>query len=166
VAVVVDPADYPELLATLALGAGTTGFAFRARLAAKAFAHTAAYDALVADYLSRSQQDKSEAFPQQLGIALTRVATLRYGENPHQQAAFYRSAGAASDCIAGARLVQGKELSFNNIADADTALPIPAEPPWLMTCATPTKWRTGRIPPPPLAASSPSTGHWMQTPRR
>jgi phosphoribosylaminoimidazolecarboxamide formyltransferase/IMP cyclohydrolase len=122
VAVVVDPADYPELLATLALGAGTTGFAFRARLAAKAFAHTAAYDALVADYLSRSQQDKSEAFPQQLGIALTRVATLRYGENPHQQAAFYRSAGAASDCIAGARLVQGKELSFNNIADADTAL--------------------------------------------
>ena len=122
VAVIVDPADYSELLRQLDAGKGCTEFAFRARLAAKAFAHTAAYDALVADYLSRQQEGSADSFPQQLGIALTRVATLRYGENPHQQAAFYRSAGAAPDSIAGAQFAQGKELSFNNIADADTAL--------------------------------------------
>ena len=61
-------------------------------------------------------------FRQQLGIGLSRIATLRYGENPHQRAAFYRSPGAAADSIASARFAQGKELSFNNIADADTAL--------------------------------------------
>ena len=122
VTVVVDPGDYPELLKQLEVGKGCTDFAFRARLAAKAFAHTAAYDALVADYLSRLQEDQPDSFPQQLGISLTRVATLRYGENPHQRAAFYRSANASSDSISGARLAQGKELSFNNIADADTAL--------------------------------------------
>jgi phosphoribosylaminoimidazolecarboxamide formyltransferase/IMP cyclohydrolase len=121
VAVVVDPADYAELLATLEANAGATSFALRARLAAKAFAHTAAYDALVADYLAR-QHEVTDPFPQQLGIALTRIATLRYGENPHQRAAFYRSPGAAPDSIANAKFAQGKELSFNNIADADTAL--------------------------------------------
>jgi phosphoribosylaminoimidazolecarboxamide formyltransferase / IMP cyclohydrolase len=120
--VIVDHGDYPELLRQLEARKGCTDLPFRARLAAKAFAHTAAYDALVADYLSRQQMDSPEAFPQQLGISLTRVANLRYGENPHQQAAFYRSAGAAPDSIAAARLAQGKELSFNNIADADTAL--------------------------------------------
>ncbi len=120
VTVVVDPADYAELLATLAGSAGATSFALRARLAAKAFAHTAAYDALVANYLAGQQQ--ADPFPQQLGIALTRIAKLRYGENPHQRAAFYRTPGAAPDSIANARFAQGKELSFNNIADADTAL--------------------------------------------
>ena len=122
VAVVVDPADYTSLLDALAQGDGTTDFAFRARLAAKAFAHTAAYDTLVADHLSRQHAVAAEPFPPQLGIALTRLAPLRYGENPHQQAAFYRTAGAADASIARARVVQGKELSFNNIADADTAL--------------------------------------------
>jgi phosphoribosylaminoimidazolecarboxamide formyltransferase / IMP cyclohydrolase len=121
VAVVVDPADYAELLATLVANDGATSFALRARLAAKAFAHTAAYDALVADYLAR-QHEVADPFPPQLGIALTRIATLRYGENPHQRAAFYRTPGAAPDSIASARIAQGKELSFNNIADADTAL--------------------------------------------
>jgi phosphoribosylaminoimidazolecarboxamide formyltransferase / IMP cyclohydrolase len=122
VAVVVDPADYAELLATLAADGGATSFALRAKLAAKAFAHTAAYDALVADYLARQHQVNVDPFPQQLDIALTRIATLRYGENPHQRAAFYRAPGATADCIASARFAQGKELSFNNIADADTAL--------------------------------------------
>jgi phosphoribosylaminoimidazolecarboxamide formyltransferase/IMP cyclohydrolase len=122
VAVVVDPADYDELLATLAANAGATGFALRARLAAKAFAHTAAYDALVADYLARQHKSENVPFPPQLNIALARIATLRYGENPHQQAAFYRTPAAAPDSIANARFAQGKELSFNNIADADTAL--------------------------------------------
>ncbi|MEO6079808.1 MAG: bifunctional phosphoribosylaminoimidazolecarboxamide formyltransferase/IMP cyclohydrolase [Steroidobacteraceae bacterium] len=122
VTVVVDPADYVELLAALAKGNGATSFAMRARLAAKAFAHTASYDSLVADYLARQHGAATDPFPAQLGIGLTRIATLRYGENPHQRAAFYRNPGKADDTIAGARVAQGKELSFNNIADADTAL--------------------------------------------
>jgi len=122
VTVVVDPVDYPELLSELQASAGATRFAFRARLAAKAFAHTASYDALVADYLSRQHDVASDPFPAQLGVSLTRIAALRYGENPHQRAAFYRSPGAAPDSIAAARVAQGKQLSFNNIADADTAL--------------------------------------------
>jgi phosphoribosylaminoimidazolecarboxamide formyltransferase / IMP cyclohydrolase len=124
VAVVVDPADYGELLAQLGAGSGTTGFTFRARLATKAFAHTAAYDALVADYLARTLTNPAtaDAFPQQLTLTATRIESLRYGENPHQRAAFYRVPGAAPDSVACARSVQGKGLSFNNIADADTAL--------------------------------------------
>ncbi len=122
VTVVVDPADYARLLSALQQGNGATSFALRASLAAKAFAHTASYDALVADYLAREHGAVTDPFPAQLGIGLTRIARLRYGENPHQQAAFYRSPGAASDSIASARFAQGKELSFNNIADADTAL--------------------------------------------
>ncbi len=120
VTVVVDPADYPALLGELEAHAGATRQAFRARLAAKAFAHTACYDSLVADWLGR--QNEVESFPPQLGVGLTRSATLRYGENPHQRAAFYRQARPAPDTIAGARFAQGKELSFNNIADADCAL--------------------------------------------
>ena len=122
VAVVVDPGDYGELLTALEQGNGATSFALRARLAAKAFAHTATYDSLVADYLGREYGAAADPFPAELGIGLTRIATLRYGENPHQRAAFYRAPGAAADSIAGARFAQGKELSFNNIADADTAL--------------------------------------------
>jgi phosphoribosylaminoimidazolecarboxamide formyltransferase/IMP cyclohydrolase len=122
VTVVVDPADYGPLLDELTAGHGATRFAFRARLAAKAFAHTASYDSLVADYLARQHAAASDPFPAELGIGLTRIAALRYGENPHQRAAFYRNAGAAPDSIAAARFAQGKELSFNNIADADTAL--------------------------------------------
>jgi phosphoribosylaminoimidazolecarboxamide formyltransferase / IMP cyclohydrolase len=121
VTVVVDPADYPQLLAELQ-GNGATRFALRAQLAAKAFAHTAAYDALVAEYLARQHSVEAEPFPQHLAVSLTRIQTLRYGENPHQRAAFYRSSGAVRDSIANARFAQGKELSFNNIADADTAL--------------------------------------------
>jgi len=121
VTVVVDPSDYDGLLQELAAHRGATRFAFRARLAAKAFAHTAGYDSLVADYLAR-QGESNSSFPSELGISLSRIALLRYGENPHQQAAFYRVAGAATDSIAAAKAVQGKELSFNNIADADTAL--------------------------------------------
>jgi phosphoribosylaminoimidazolecarboxamide formyltransferase / IMP cyclohydrolase len=120
VAVLVDPADYAALLAELDASGGTS-FALRARLAAKAFAHTAAYDAMVADYLQR-QQGTAEAFPPTLTLTLQRIGALRYGENPHQRGAFYRNPRAAGACIAAATVVQGKELSFNNIADADTAL--------------------------------------------
>ncbi|HXC60777.1 MAG TPA: bifunctional phosphoribosylaminoimidazolecarboxamide formyltransferase/IMP cyclohydrolase, partial [Steroidobacteraceae bacterium] len=122
VTVVVDPTDYAALLDELESANGATRFAFRARLAAKAFAHTASYDSLVADYLARQHAVTAEPFPAELGLGLTRIAALRYGENPHQRAAFYRNPGAAQDSIASARFAQGKELSFNNIADADTAL--------------------------------------------
>jgi phosphoribosylaminoimidazolecarboxamide formyltransferase / IMP cyclohydrolase len=122
VTVVVSPADYAQLLDEMSTHAGATSFAFRARLAAKAFSHTACYDSLVADYLARQHAAGADAFPSELPLGLTRIVTLRYGENPHQGAAFYRRPQAAADSIAGAQFAQGKELSFNNIADADTAL--------------------------------------------
>ncbi len=121
VAVLVDPADYDALLAELGATGGTS-FETRARLAAKAFAHTAGYDAVVADYLLQRQGNSADAFPPTLTLSVERVSTLRYGENPHQRGAFYRQPLARGASIASATVVQGKELSFNNIADADTAL--------------------------------------------
>jgi phosphoribosylaminoimidazolecarboxamide formyltransferase / IMP cyclohydrolase len=122
VAVVVDPSDYPALLEELAREDGATTFAMRARLAAKAFAHTAQYDALVAQYLGARHPYPREDFPAHLNLVFERVQNLRYGENPHQRAAFYRDSAAGGATIANARIVQGKELSFNNIADADAAI--------------------------------------------
>ena len=122
VTVVVDPADYAGVLQQLAAHDGATTFPFRALLAAKAFAHTAGYDSLVADYLAGEHAVDDARFPPELRISLSRITSLRYGENPHQQAAFYRVPAAAADSIACAQIAQGKELSFNNIADADTAL--------------------------------------------
>jgi phosphoribosylaminoimidazolecarboxamide formyltransferase/IMP cyclohydrolase len=121
VAVLVDPADYAPLLAELGATGGTS-FETRTRLAAKAFAHTAGYDAVVADYLQRRLGPDADVFPPTLTLSLTRVDTLRYGENPHQRGAFYRNPQATGASIARAEVVQGKELSYNNIADADTAL--------------------------------------------
>jgi phosphoribosylaminoimidazolecarboxamide formyltransferase/IMP cyclohydrolase len=118
VAVLVDPADYAPVLAELQ--AGPVSEATRRRLAARAFAHTAAYDALVAGWLHRQQA--ATTFPDTLTLAFTKQQDLRYGENPHQAAAFYADPNAGGAGIAGARQLQGKELSFNNIADADTAL--------------------------------------------
>lgn len=122
VAVVVDPADYDALLAELA-GRGGTEDGFRRRLAAKAFARTAAYDAAIAEWLAR---ETGEEFPERVVLAGRRVQSLRYGENPHQRAAFYAT-GPARTGLAGATQLQGKELSFNNLADADAALALVAE---------------------------------------
>ncbi len=119
VTVVVDPADYAELQRELEAQGGATTPAFRERLAARAFAHTSAYDGRVADWLAGHVG--STDLPERLELRLERVQALRYGENPHQRAAFYRDPSAAGG-IAAAHCVQGKELSFNNIADADTAL--------------------------------------------
>jgi len=133
VAVVVDPADYASLLDELAGGQGL-GFATRQRLAAKAFAHTAGYDSRVAGYLSSRVDDRpdslgeaksssaEDSYPDTLLLRFHRKLALRYGENPHQTAAFYVDPGAAGASIASAAQLQGKELSYNNIADADTAL--------------------------------------------
>ncbi|MFM2289431.1 MAG: phosphoribosylaminoimidazolecarboxamide formyltransferase [Pseudomonadota bacterium] len=121
VTVVVDPADYAQVLGEID-ATGSTSIDTRSRLAAKAFAHTAAYDTMVADYLQRAQQPSGERFPGRLPLVFERVQALRYGENPHQQAAFYRSPVAQGATVATATVLQGKELSFNNIADADAAL--------------------------------------------
>jgi phosphoribosylaminoimidazolecarboxamide formyltransferase/IMP cyclohydrolase len=122
VTVVVDPADYPRLLEQLDAHAGHTTFELRAALAASAYAHTAKYDTMVSQWLMQQHGLATAAFPPTLPLVFEKVQDLRYGENPHQQAAFYRPSGQLATGIAAARALQGKELSFNNIADADTAI--------------------------------------------
>jgi phosphoribosylaminoimidazolecarboxamide formyltransferase/IMP cyclohydrolase len=115
VAVLVDPADYEGVLSELR--AGALSEATRFALAKKAFAHTAAYDGAIANYLS----SRDGAFPETLTLQLQKLQELRYGENPHQRAAFYRDAHPVGGSLASYRQLQGKELSYNNIADADAA---------------------------------------------
>jgi phosphoribosylaminoimidazolecarboxamide formyltransferase / IMP cyclohydrolase len=122
VLVVVDPQDYPEVLQELEVHRGGSELATRARFAAKAFAHTARYDTMVTAWLSAQHGVAANAFPQALALVFDKVQDLRYGENPHQSAAFYRALPPAGANVASARLLQGKDLSFNNIADADTAI--------------------------------------------
>jgi len=118
VAVVVDPADYDAVLAQLR--DGELALDDRRRLAAKAYAHTAAYDTAITKYLSRALGD--DVLGDRFLYAGTRLQTMRYGENPHQQAAFYRDQQAPAGSLATARQLQGKALSYNNIADSDAAL--------------------------------------------
>ena len=119
VTVVTDPADYDGLVAALAEHDGAVPFDLRRRLAAKAYGHTAAYDSLINSWLSGRA---GLAFPEHLTIAGTLTRQLRYGENPHQEAALYRTVAATAPAgVAGARQVQGKELSYNNLNDADAA---------------------------------------------
>jgi phosphoribosylaminoimidazolecarboxamide formyltransferase/IMP cyclohydrolase len=121
-AVVTDPEDYAALADEMRAGGGALSEATRFNLAKKAFTHTARYDGAIANYLTALQDDGSRgAFPQRLQFAFDRVEELRYGENPHQKAAFYRDPVVATGGIANYRQLQGKELSYNNIADADAA---------------------------------------------
>jgi len=122
VTVIVDPADYKLVAADLDVNAGATSIDTRARLAAKAFAHTAKYDTMVSAYLLAHEGNEQDQFPPTLPLVYEKLQDLRYGENPHQQAAFYREIGLTGSCVANARMLQGKELSFNNIADTDTAV--------------------------------------------
>jgi phosphoribosylaminoimidazolecarboxamide formyltransferase/IMP cyclohydrolase len=122
VTVIVDPADYARVLADLEANAGATSIDTRASLAAKAFAHTAKYDTMVSAYLLNREALAGESFPETLPLVYEKLQDLRYGENPHQRASFYREPGAAGSCVANARMLLGKELSFNNIADTDTAV--------------------------------------------
>ncbi len=124
VAILTEPADYAELVASLDT-AGGTHLALRKRLAAKAYAGTAAYDSTIASWFAMS--DQQEQFPPKLSFAMTRRQELRYGENPHQQAAFYAAVGPSPKGIGQAHQVQGKELSYNNLNDADAALELIAE---------------------------------------
>jgi phosphoribosylaminoimidazolecarboxamide formyltransferase/IMP cyclohydrolase len=125
VAIVTDPADYPALIAEMDAGNGATTLDLRKRLAARAFAATATYDGMIASWFGFA--DQGEAFPETLPITLKRGASLRYGENPHQQAAFYTATGPHAQGIGQARQVQGKELSYNNYNDADAALELVSE---------------------------------------
>jgi len=117
VIVVVDPADYPLVLEKLKQG--KIDLTERKRLAQKAFQHVAIYDTAISQYLRRD----SEGFPEEMTVALKKRYGLRYGENPHQQAAFYAepAVGEAETGITWAEQLGGKELSFNNILDADAA---------------------------------------------
>jgi phosphoribosylaminoimidazolecarboxamide formyltransferase / IMP cyclohydrolase len=116
VTVVVDPADYARVAAEIR-SHGNTSPETRFALAKKAFAHTAAYDGAIANYLT----GRGGEYPEILTLQFAKLQDLRYGENPHQSAAFYRDARMHAGGLAAYRQVQGKELSYNNIADADAA---------------------------------------------
>ncbi|MES1211604.1 MAG: bifunctional phosphoribosylaminoimidazolecarboxamide formyltransferase/IMP cyclohydrolase, partial [Acidobacteriota bacterium] len=125
VAVVVDPADYPEVLGALAAeeaGVRVVPEALRRRLAVKAFQHTQSYDAAIAEWLGAhmGSTETEEAFPARLHLDLERTMVLRYGENPHQGGAVYARVGGGG-VLGGFRQIQGKELSWNNLLDADAA---------------------------------------------
>ncbi|MFC3101473.1 bifunctional phosphoribosylaminoimidazolecarboxamide formyltransferase/IMP cyclohydrolase [Altererythrobacter lauratis] len=135
VTVLTDPADYAELLAQIDADGGTS-LAFRIRMAAKAYALTAAYDAAIAGWFAfadaytnplGAEALKAEPFPPTLPMAFARGDVLRYGENPHQTAAVYVPRMVATPGVPQARQVQGKELSYNNLNDADAALELIAE---------------------------------------
>jgi phosphoribosylaminoimidazolecarboxamide formyltransferase/IMP cyclohydrolase len=118
---VVDPADYEKILNELTLH-GTISDATRFQLARKVFAHTAAYDGAIANYLfSLDEKKKRREYPDVLSLQFRKLEDLRYGENPHQTAAFYRDPQPIEGSLARYRQLQGKELSYNNIADADAA---------------------------------------------
>ncbi|MFZ4702011.1 MAG: bifunctional phosphoribosylaminoimidazolecarboxamide formyltransferase/IMP cyclohydrolase, partial [Candidatus Methylumidiphilus sp.] len=121
VGVIVDSADYDNAIAELQTGNVSLSHATRFKLAAKSFAHTSKYDAAVAEYLGK-RVGSSEVFPDDLLLRFSRTQSMRYGENPHQNAAFYVEAHAPQGSISSSRQLQGKELSYNNIADADAAL--------------------------------------------
>jgi len=123
VTVVTDPDDYPALIAELEANDGATSLALRARLAAAAFAHTAAYDAAIAAWMQGRQ---GETFPAQLTLGARRRQVLRYGENPHQQAALY-TAGPVQPGVASAEQLQGKALSYNNLNDTEAAFELVSE---------------------------------------
>ncbi|MFO1339261.1 MAG: bifunctional phosphoribosylaminoimidazolecarboxamide formyltransferase/IMP cyclohydrolase [Burkholderiaceae bacterium] len=128
VGVVIDPVDYPQVLGELQ--AGGLKRATKFMLAKKVFAHTSAYDGMITNYLTALEAGSEEKtaevpakaeYPQVFNLQLHKVQGMRYGENPHQSAAFYREARPAAGTLAQWVQIQGKELSFNNIADADAA---------------------------------------------
>ena len=125
VTILTDPADYPAFLAELDAKQGATGYDFRKLKAARAYAATASYDAMISQWFAFA--DQQQLFPEVLAITARRTEELRYGENPHQRAALYVPVGPHGKGIAQAEQVQGKELSYNNLSDADAALELVAE---------------------------------------
>ena len=122
VAVVTDPADYEPIIAKMKANKGRLGLEERYALAAKAFSHTAEYDGMISNWLTaRAPGGEARAFPDRFNLQVRLAQTLRYGENPHQAAAFYVERDPPPGTLANFRQLQGKELSYNNIADADAA---------------------------------------------
>jgi phosphoribosylaminoimidazolecarboxamide formyltransferase/IMP cyclohydrolase len=123
--VLISPDDYEPILAEMKAHQNTVSYESNLRLAKKVFAHTAQYDGAIANYLSSLGSDLSHTsrspYPETLHLAFTKVQEMRYGENPHQSAAFYRDTATVAGALANYHQIQGKELSYNNIADADAA---------------------------------------------
>lgn len=126
VTIVIDPNDYPTIIDEMLKTGGETTYETRSRLAAKAFTHTAAYDTMISSYM-QSKFMPQEAFPAIVDMTFEKVQDLRYGENPHQKGAFYRTPGYSGPGIASAKQISGKELSFNNIWDTNAALELVKE---------------------------------------
>jgi phosphoribosylaminoimidazolecarboxamide formyltransferase/IMP cyclohydrolase len=125
VLVVVDPADYPRVLE--AIKAGTTTRAMRRELAMKVFQHTSRYDSLIAGYLEKQVQGGEVKFPKILSLQFDLAETLRYGENPHQQGAFYRELNSNEPSVSRGKILHGKAMSYNNFLDANSALELAKE---------------------------------------
>ena len=125
VLVVVDPSDYTRVLEAVKAGAVTP--ALRRELAMKVFQHTARYDSLIAGYLEKQVQGSEVKFPAMLSLQFERVETLRYGENPHQQGAFYRELHAKEPAVSRGKILHGKAMSYNNFLDANSALELVKE---------------------------------------
>ncbi len=125
VVVICDPDDYTRVLDELKTGSGEVSYETKFALAKKVFAHTAQYDGAITNYFTSLGQDKAHAtrsdYPTTLNLHFDKVQEMRYGENPHQSAAFYRDAQTIDGALANYTQLQGKELSYNNIADADAA---------------------------------------------
>ena len=126
VVTVVDPGDYPQVLATLESSDGVVPAGLRRRLAIKAFRHTEAYDAAISEWLEQQGDDSEQRFPPHRLIDLTKLTEPRYGENPHQEAALYEILGGPG-VLGGFEQLQGVELSYNNLLDADAARRLVAE---------------------------------------
>jgi phosphoribosylaminoimidazolecarboxamide formyltransferase/IMP cyclohydrolase len=123
VSIIVDPEDYQRVLEELHSNEGIVSDATRFDLAVKAFEHTSNYDGMIANYLGRVKEDGTmDELPRTINLQFTKVQEMRYGENPHQHAAFYTEKNITEACIATAKQLQGKELSYNNIGDTDAAL--------------------------------------------
>jgi len=122
VTVIVDCADYPTVLAEMKASGGAVGRETNFRLAVKVYQHTAAYDGAISNWLGKKLDAESSEFPPTLTLQYRKAQGMRYGENPHQNAAFYVEKNVSEASIATARQLQGKELSYNNIGDTDAAL--------------------------------------------
>ena len=127
VAIVTDTADFPSIAAEMEANGGALSDKTRFNLSRKAFSHTAQYDGMISNYLTSLSDDVLSGtpeigeFPSQFNQSWIKVQDMRYGENPHQRAAFYRDVYPAAGSLAAYKQLQGKELSYNNIADADAA---------------------------------------------
>ena len=123
VTIIVDPEDYNRVLDDIKANNGNVSDETRFDLAVKAFEHTANYDGMIANYLGRIKPDGSkQQLPRTINLQFQKTQEMRYGENPHQHAAFYTEKNHSEACIATAQQLQGKEISYNNIADTDAAL--------------------------------------------